>query len=57
MPLLGQLSGLRDRILTEGFMHALDEATGRPKTLSERLSGIDGMLPHLLGPMPSGKHL
>jgi hypothetical protein len=56
MPLLGQLSGLCDRILVEGFMHALDEARGRRETISERLSGIDGMLPHVLGRMPSGKH-
>jgi hypothetical protein len=54
--IVGQLSGLRDRILFEGFMHALDEARGRRKTISERLSGIDGMLPHVLGRMPSGKH-
>jgi hypothetical protein len=56
MPLLGQLSGLPDRILIERFMHALDEARGRRKTISERLSGIDGMLAHVLGRMPSGKH-
>jgi hypothetical protein len=37
-------------------MHALDEARGRRKTISERLSGIDGMLPHVLGRMSSGKH-
>jgi hypothetical protein len=52
----GQLSGVRGRILVEGFMHALDETRGRRETISERLSGIDSMRPHVPGWVSSGQH-